>query len=215
VIGRKVHRAALLEGAIDCIQEKGYTRTTARDIVAAAGSHLPSINYYFGSKDALMDEALVESARRWLVLLTSVAAETSTRDPWEWLRAVGAELLRASDENRPLLVAFLEARAQAERSDDLRRRLAEEIDDFRVALVRLAEPLLPPETVADSTVPEGFATLLLALADGLMTMRLLNPARGPSWDDVLGAAQLTAGATARRAGRRETRRPRASRRSPG
>src|ERR671919_1149027 len=97
-IGRKVQRAALLEAAIECIQEKGYTRTTARDIVAAAGSHLPSINYYYGSKDALMDEALVESARRWLVLLTGIAAEKSSRDPWEWLRAVGAELLRASDE---------------------------------------------------------------------------------------------------------------------
>src|SRR5919206_3801808 len=94
-IGRKVHRAALLEGAVECIQEKGYTRTTARDIVAAAGSHLPSINYYFGSKDALMDEALVESARRWLVLLTGVAAETSTRDPWEWLQAVGTKLPQA------------------------------------------------------------------------------------------------------------------------
>src|SRR5919109_4785616 len=121
MVGRKVQRAALLEGAIECIQEKGYTRTTARDIVAAAGSHLPSINYYFGSKDALMDQALVESARRWLVLLTEVAAQTSTRDPWEWLRAVGAQLLQTSEANRPLLVAFLEARAQAERSEELRR----------------------------------------------------------------------------------------------
>jgi AcrR family transcriptional regulator len=207
MIGRKVQRAALLEGAIECIQKKGYTRTTSRDIVAAAGSHLPSINYYFGSKDALMDEAMVESARRWLVLLTGLAAENSSRDPWEWLRAVGADLLRASDENRPLLVAFLEARAQAERSEALRRRLAEEIEDFRVALIRLAEPLLPPETVADRSVPEGFASLLLALADGLMTMRLLDPERSPSWEDVLRAAQLTAAAPARRARRT---RPRAS-----
>src|ERR671931_993755 len=211
MIGRKVQRAALLEGAIECIQEKGYTRTTARDIVAAAGSHLPSINYYFGSKDGLMDEARVESARRWLVLLTGVAAEKSTHDPWEWLRAVGAELLRASDENRSLLVAFLEARAQAERSEELRRRLAAEIEDFRVALIRLAEPLLPPETVADRSVPEGFATLLLALADGLMTMRLLDPERSPSWDDVLRAAQLTATAPARGAGRTRSRASRESR----
>jgi AcrR family transcriptional regulator len=210
MIGRKVQRAALLEGAIKCIQEKGYTRTTTRDIVAAAGSHLPSINYYFGSKDALMDEALVESARRWLVLLTSVAAETSTHDPWEWLRAVGAQLLRASDENRPLLVAFLEARAQAERSEELRRRLAQEIEDFRVAIIRLAEPLLPPETVADRSVPEGFASLLLALADGLMTMRLLDPERSASWEDVLRAAQLAATAAARSAA---PTRGRASRRS--
>src|SRR5919197_2261874 len=200
-IGRKVHRAALLEGAIECLQKQGYARTTTRDIVAAAGSHLPSINYYFGSKDGLMDEARVESARRWLVLLTGVAAEKSSRDPWEWLRAVGAELLRASEDNRPLLVAFLEARAQAERSEDLRRRLAEEIEDFRWAIIRLAEPLLPPETVPDRSVPEGFATLLLALSDGLMTMRLLDPERSPSWDEVLRAAQLTATATPRRAGR--------------
>ena len=211
MIGRKVQRAALLEGAIECIQEKGYTRTTARDIVAAAGSHLPSINYYFGSKDALMDEALVESARRWLVLLTGVAAEKSSRDPWEWLRAVGAELLRASEDNRPLLVAFLEARAQAERSEELRRRLAQEIEDFRWAIIRLAEPLLPPETVPDRSVPEGFATLLLALSDGLMTMRLLDPERSPSWDDVLRAAQLTATAPARRPSRARGRTRRSSR----
>jgi AcrR family transcriptional regulator len=201
-IGRKVQRAALLEGAITCIQEKGYTRTTARDIVAAAGSHLPSINYYFGSKDALMDEALLESAHRWLVLLTGVAAETSTRDPWEWLRAVGAELLRASDENRPLLVAFLEARAQAERSEHLRERLAGEIEEFRVALVRLAEPLLPPEALEDQQVAEGFATLLVALADGVMTMRVLDPDRGPAWDDVIRAGRLTARAKPRRTRRR-------------
>lgn len=208
-IGRKVQRAALLEGAIECIQEKGYTRTTARDIVAAAGSHLPSINYYFGSKDALMDEALVESARRWLVLLTGVAAETSTRDPWEWLRAVGAELLRASEENRPLLVAFLEARVQAERSEPLRERLAEEVEELRLALVRLAEPLLPPEALADPNVPDGFATLLLALADGLMTMRLLDPERSPAWEDVIRAGQLTASAKPRRTSR--TRAPRKGR----
>jgi AcrR family transcriptional regulator len=192
MIGRRVQRAALLEGAIECIQNKGYTRTTARDIVAAAGSHLPSINYYYGSKDALMDEALVESAHRWLVLLTSVAAETSSRDPWEWLEAVGTQLLRASDENRPLLVAFLEARAQAERSEELRRRLAQEIEDYRLAIIRLAEPLLPPEATADASVPEGFATLLLALAEGLMTMRLLDPERSPAWEDVLRSAQLLA-----------------------
>jgi AcrR family transcriptional regulator len=210
--GRTVHRAALLEGAIECIQEKGYSRTTARDIVAAAGSHLPSINYYFGSKDVLMDEALIESARRWFVLLTEVAAKTSSRDPWGWLRAVGAELLETADANRRLLVAFLEARAQAERSGELRDRLAQEIEAFRQALIGLAEPLLPPEVVSDSGVAEGFATLLVALSDGLMTMRLLDPNKGPAWDDVLRAAQVTAAATERRGDRTPRR---ASRRTKG
>ena len=215
MIGRQVHRAALLEGAIECIQQKGYARTTARDIVAASGSHLPSINYYFGSKDTLMDEALIESARRWFVLLAQVTAESSTRDPWEWLRAAGANVLRTADEQRPLLVAFLAARTQAERSEELRNRLAEEIDQFRVGLVRLAEPLLPPAALVDPSGPAGFATLLLALVDGLMTMRLLDPDRGPSWDEVIQAAELTASSKARPGGRTPARRRQASRRNPG
>ena len=208
MIGRKVQRAALLEGAIACIQEKGYARTTARDIVAAASSHLPSINYYFGSKDALMDEALIEAARRWLVLLTGVAAEKSSPDPWVWLRAVGDELLRTSEENRPLLVAFLEARVQAERSEDLRRRLADEIENFRVSLNRLAEPLLPPETVADRSVSEGFVGLLVALVDGFLPSYLLDPDRSAPWGDLLQAAQLTATAPARRSRSRRSQRSR-------
>ena len=182
-----MHRTALLEGAVECIQEKGYARTTSRDIVAAAGSHLPSINYYFGSKQALMDEALVESARRWFVVLTEAAASTSSRDPSKWLRAAGAALLRAAEENRPLLAAFLEARAQAERSEKLRQRIAKETQGFRSAVARLAEPLLPAEAVSDPSVPAAFATLLLALAEGFMSLGLLDHDGAPSWEEVLRA----------------------------
>ena len=39
------HREDLLEGAKRCLYEKGYARTTARDIVAASGTNLASIGY--------------------------------------------------------------------------------------------------------------------------------------------------------------------------
>src|SRR5947199_9420066 len=62
------HRDQLLDGAIECLQTKGYARTTARDIAAAADANLASIGYHFGSKEALLDEAVAklceESVRR-------------------------------------------------------------------------------------------------------------------------------------------------------
>lgn len=47
------HREDLLEGAKRCLLEKGYARTTARDIGAASGTNLASIGYHYGSKEAL------------------------------------------------------------------------------------------------------------------------------------------------------------------
>ncbi|MFI5978729.1 TetR/AcrR family transcriptional regulator [Streptomyces sp. NPDC051452] len=59
------HREDLLEGAKRCLLEKGFARTTARDIVRESGTNLASIGYHYGSKDALLAQAyvaLVENA---------------------------------------------------------------------------------------------------------------------------------------------------------
>lgn len=53
------HREDLLEGAKRCLLEKGFLRTTARDIVKASGTNLASIGYHYGSKDALLAQAYV------------------------------------------------------------------------------------------------------------------------------------------------------------
>ncbi|MER7246851.1 TetR family transcriptional regulator [Kribbella sp. NPDC000426] len=52
------NREALVEGAKACLLEKGYSRTTARDIATAAGVSLAAIGYHFGSKETLLNEAL-------------------------------------------------------------------------------------------------------------------------------------------------------------
>lgn len=53
------HREDLLEGAKRCLLEKGFVRTTARDIVKESGTNLASIGYHYGSKDKLLAEAYV------------------------------------------------------------------------------------------------------------------------------------------------------------
>src|SRR5262245_63379075 len=59
------NREALLAGAKRCLIEKGYARTTARDIAAASGVSLAAIGYHFGSKDALMNQAIYEFVGEW------------------------------------------------------------------------------------------------------------------------------------------------------
>ena len=53
------HREDLLEGAKRCLLEKGFVRTTARDIVKESGTNLASIGYHYGSKDKLLAEAYI------------------------------------------------------------------------------------------------------------------------------------------------------------
>ncbi|MGW6909704.1 TetR/AcrR family transcriptional regulator [Streptomyces sp. NPDC054940] len=53
------HREDLLEGAKRCLLDKGFVRTTARDIVKESGTNLASIGYHYGSKDALLAQAYV------------------------------------------------------------------------------------------------------------------------------------------------------------
>src|SRR2546423_5833095 len=59
------NREDLLAGAKKCLLEKGYARTTARDIAQAAGVSLAAIGYHFGSKDALMNEAMFQAIGEW------------------------------------------------------------------------------------------------------------------------------------------------------
>ncbi|NEB73999.1 TetR/AcrR family transcriptional regulator [Streptomyces sp. SID14478] len=58
------HREDLLEGAERVLLEKGFARTTARDIVKESGTNLASIGYHYGSKDALLAQAYVALAER-------------------------------------------------------------------------------------------------------------------------------------------------------
>ena len=59
------NREALLTAAKQCLLEKGYNRTTARDIASAAGVSLAAIGYHFSSKDALLTEALLLAFGEW------------------------------------------------------------------------------------------------------------------------------------------------------
>lgn len=56
-------RARLVEAAIEQIEQRGLARLTIREVAAAAGANIAAVNYYFGSKDALVSAALEGTIR--------------------------------------------------------------------------------------------------------------------------------------------------------
>lgn len=62
---RDLRRGELIEAAIRTIAERGYDQTTIRDIAQAAGTAPGSIHYHFASREELLQEALVDSDRRF------------------------------------------------------------------------------------------------------------------------------------------------------
>jgi AcrR family transcriptional regulator len=156
------NREDLLRGAKQCLVERGWARTTVRDVAAAAGVNHAAIGYHFGSKDALLTQALVEAMED---LSGQLANQLPADTPEQWWQA----LIDTFTTHRPLWVAQLEAAVQAERSPEVREHLARGQREGRQGL--------------GGSVP-------LALLTGLMLQWLVDPEHAPSGADV--AAELHA-----------------------
>lgn len=182
------HRERLLEAAIECLQAKGYARTTARDLVETSGTNLASIGYHFGSKEHLLNVAVTEAFQRWLKPLIALAAEPGPATPLERLGRTLGGVMDTLEENRPLITACLEAWAQLARSEDLRAEMLSSYEDFRVAIANTAraafEEIGAPQVDADS-----LAVLIIALFDGLLVQWQLDPSGSPSAAQLIEAAQ--------------------------
>jgi AcrR family transcriptional regulator len=186
--GEQGHRERLLEAAIVCLQEKGFARTTARDIVAASDTNLASIGYHFGSKEHLLNVAVAEAFQRWLKPLVALAAEPGPATPLERLQRSLAGVIDTLEENRALVAACLEAWAQMPRSEDLRAELAASYDDFHRAIAATTRDAFA-EIGSANVDADALAALIIALFDGLLVQWQLDPERAPSAERLTSAAQ--------------------------
>lgn len=182
------HRERLLEGAIACLESKGYARTTSRDIVAASGTNLASIGYHYGSKEHLLNVALTEAFQRWLKPLIALAGEPGPATPLERLQRTLSGVMDTVEQNRPLVAACLEGWAQLSRSEDLRAEMVRAYEDFRQVIAATTRDAFA-EIGATEVDSDGLAMLIIALFDGLLVRLQLDPGEAPSASRLVGAAQ--------------------------
>ncbi len=86
-------RQHLLDVAGQVFAERGFADATSKEIAERAGTPMASVNYHFGSREALYEAALVEAHQQIVGLeqLTSVAEAAG--DPQARLRAVLGQLV--------------------------------------------------------------------------------------------------------------------------
>lgn len=84
-------KQAILEAATQLISEKGeqLSGITVRDICRRAGVGLGLVNYYFGSKDALIDQCVERIINGIVAKFADIREKTDTLPPMEKLLFLG------------------------------------------------------------------------------------------------------------------------------
>ncbi|MCU7824024.1 TetR/AcrR family transcriptional regulator [Kitasatospora sp. DSM 101779] len=182
------NREDLLVGAKRCLLEKGYGRTTARDIASAAGVSLAAIGYHYGSKDALLTRAMMEAMGEWGDELGRVlAALGEETDPQERFVAAWDKVLESFTEHRGLWAVQIEILAQMEHSPELREVLGGAQKEARLGLSAMFQGL--PE-VPDTPEELARGAFYQALLAGLATQWLVSPELAPDGREFLEGLRL-------------------------
>src|ERR1700678_1805076 len=174
------HREDLLDGAVQCLREKGYARTTARDIVKASGTNLASIGYHCGSTEPLLNAAVVramedfgaEIGRSMAELAADADATLLQRFERFW------EYTIASFQEKPgIWLATLDVFGVALRNPEVRTTISEGLEDGRQLWAQAIYHV-------DGDDARTVGSLHQALLSGVLVQWLMDPERAPSAADL-------------------------------
>jgi AcrR family transcriptional regulator len=183
------NREALLAGAKHCLLEKGFGRTTARDIAAASGVSLAAIGYHFGSKEALLTQALMQSIKEWELefrrtLSRSVKAKATSKERFE---AVWSYLIETFEKHRAMWMANFDVFLQMDHVPEIRQGLGDATQEARAGLVALFLNVDEKSVIKESAQTLG--AFYHALMIGVIAQRLMDPGQAPSARDLTAALQ--------------------------
>lgn len=184
------NREDLLDGARRSLLEKGYARTTARDIAAASGVSLAAIGYHFGSKDALLNEALFQAIGEWGDQIEEAFRKAGGQTPAERFERIWASIAETFDENRPLWLASFELIMQIDHIPGAREAFERALPMARSGLVALFLGVAEDEVTPDLEMSVG--GVLYSLMSGLFIQRFADPGRVPTGSDMAAGVRALA-----------------------
>lgn len=191
------HREDLLAGAVRCLREKGYARTTARDIVAASGTNLASIGYHYGSMQALLNAAVFQAMEDFGTEIERVmqADAGADADPGgsalERFERFWTHVIDSFRANPGVWQATFEVFSAAQHDPQIQAAVAEGIEGGRALWARA---LYGPEADrGDQGVARAVGSLHQALLSGVLVQWLIDPGRAPSAADLAAALRAIAG----------------------
>jgi AcrR family transcriptional regulator len=170
------NREDLLAGAKRCLLEKGYARTTARDIATAAGTSLAAIGYHFKTTEALLNAALFQALGEWGDELGRALAEEV--DPGaDRFTVIWERVIRSIVAQPGLWTAQFELVTLSQQTPELREFVEAAQQRGRAELARLFG-------FADPDAAPLVGTLLQVLLAGVAVQWLTAPEHAPSAADL-------------------------------
>ncbi|MFC0627036.1 TetR/AcrR family transcriptional regulator [Kribbella deserti] len=184
------NREDLLAGAKQCLREKGYDRTSVRDIATAAGVSMAAIGYHYGSREALLTKALFDLLDEWGDSLGRALAPGAGDDAAHGFRQLWNGLIEQFSAHPDLWVATVELFLQAQRQPTLREQLAGGVTEGRRGMAAILQSV-PEDEVSEHSV-RTLGAVQMALMSGVMIQSLSDPANAPTADEVLEGLQALA-----------------------
>ncbi|WP_405602435.1 TetR/AcrR family transcriptional regulator [Streptomyces sp. NBC_01410] len=177
------HREDLLEGAKRCLLEKGYARTTARDIVAASGTNLASIGYHYGSKEALLNQAFLAVTEDWGDAVGPANKEGAElpADPIERFEKTWEQVIASYEASRAVWKLQLEVVSRLDDDEMLRDAIREPQKEGREGL---AEGFFGVDPEADPEKARAVGLFCQAMLTGVMIQWMVDPDTAPSAKDL-------------------------------
>jgi AcrR family transcriptional regulator len=186
------NREALLTGAKKCLLEKGYNRTTARDIASAAGVSLAAIGYHFASKEALLTEALLLAFGEWDQDLQKTLRMSVPKNitPAERFEATWAGMMATFETHRALWVANFEVFAQMVGQEEARAIIAGKVHLARAGLAAMF--LNQDESSVSEETVRTVGTFFHVVLSGLVLQWLIDPKSAITAKDLTGTLRTVA-----------------------
>ena len=180
------NREDLLEGAKRCLQEKGYARTTARDIASAAGTSLAAIGYHFKSTEALLNAALVEAIGEWGTEIEEAFKVDLAPDatPIERFEAAWPRAVEAFERNQRLWATQFEFVLRAQDVPEVREHLTAALERARYGLGIVLGGI---DAESEPRRAWQVGAFYDAVLNGLLVQWLIDPATAPTGKDLTDA----------------------------
>lgn len=185
------NRDDLLAAAKRCLREKGLARTTARDLAAASGVSLAAIGYHFGSKEALLSQAMIEATADWVhELEQALAAELDPEaSPATRFEVIWTRILEVAATHRQLWAANFEVSPYIDTMPEVREVMANAQEKAREGLAELFQG---EARRADPAADRAVGAFHYALMTGVIAQWLIDPERAPTARDLTRALRLIA-----------------------
>lgn len=183
-------RQRLLDATVASLRARGVDGLTSREIAGAAGVNLQAITYHFGSKDALVAEALTELVRERLDPVRD--ALEAPGEPSERLFHALTTISTAFDVSRADLQAYADAVAAASTNAELAESLGGLHDELVAYLARLITEMRHEGYIQPWVEPEPMAAVLIALGDGIAAQSRLRDPDVPAMLDQVALLLLSA-----------------------